>query len=147
MPDASAVIYWDSSALISALFKDGNSRKAKTIAERDALHLLTTLAYAEVSAVISRMKRNHILTEVLFQSAHVVLDRGPWRRISISPGWSLIQKLARKHALRGADLWHLAAAMSLAEEFPELLLLTFDRRLKTAAETENVGSSEVGKLF
>jgi hypothetical protein len=28
MPDASAVIYWDTSAVISALFKDGNSRKA-----------------------------------------------------------------------------------------------------------------------
>jgi len=39
MPDTSAAIYWDSSAVISALFKDGNSRKAKVIAERDALHL------------------------------------------------------------------------------------------------------------
>jgi predicted nucleic acid-binding protein len=139
MPDTSAVIYWDTSAVISALFKDGNSRKAKVIAERDALHLLTTLAYAEVSAVISRMKRDHILTEVLFQSAFEVVDRGPWRRISVSPGWSLIQKLAIKHALRGADLWHLSAAMSLTDEFPELSLLTFDQRLKTAAEIENLG--------
>jgi predicted nucleic acid-binding protein len=139
MPDTSAVIYWDASAVISALFKDGNSRKAKVIAERDALHLLTTLTYAEVSAVISRMKRDHILTEVLFQSAFEVVDRGPWRRISVSPGWSLIQKLAIKHALRGADLWHLSAAMSLTEEFPELSLLTFGQRLKTAAEIENLG--------
>jgi predicted nucleic acid-binding protein len=139
MPDTSAVIYWDTSAVISALFKDGNSRKAKVIAERDALHLLTTLAYAEVSAVISRMKRDHILTEVLFQSAFEVVDRGPWRRISVSPGWSLIQKLAIKHALRGADLWHLSAAISLTDEFPELSLLTFDQRLKTAAEIENLG--------
>jgi len=139
MPDTSAVIYWDTSAIISALFKDGNSRKAKVIAERDALHLLTTLAYAEVSAVISRMKRDHILTEVLYQSAFEVVDRGPWRRISVSPGWALIQKLARKHALRGADLWHLAAAMFLTDEFPELSLLTFDQRLKTAAEIENLG--------
>lgn len=139
MLDTSAVIYWDSSAVISALFKDTNSRKAKVIAERNALHLLTTLTYAEVGAVISRMKRDHLLTEVLFQSAHEVMDRGPWSRISISPGWSLIQKLARKHFLRGADLWHLAAAMSLTEEFPELSLLTFDQRLKTAAELENLG--------
>jgi len=139
MPDTSAVIYWDTSAVISALFKDGNSRKAKVIAERDVLHLLTTLAYAEVSAVISRMKRDHILTEVLFQSAFEVVDRGPWRRVSVSPGWSLIQKLAKKHALRGADLWHLAAAMSLRDEFPELSLLTFDQRRKTAAEIENLG--------
>jgi predicted nucleic acid-binding protein len=138
MPDTSTVIYWDTSAVISALFNDGNSRKAKVIAERNSLHLLTTLAYAEVSAVISRMKRDHILTEVLFQSAFEVVDRGPWRRISVSPGWSLIQKLSIKHALRGADLWHLSAAMSLTDEFPELSLLTFDQRLKAAAEIENL---------
>jgi predicted nucleic acid-binding protein len=139
MPDAPEVIYWDSSAVISALFKDGSSKKAKTVAERDALHLLTTLAYAEVNAVISRMKREHILTETFLQSAHGVLDRGPWRRISISPEWPMLRRLAAKHTLRGADLWHLVSAMTLKREFPELSLLTFDQRLKTAAEIENLG--------
>ena len=138
MPETSAVIYWDSSALLSALFKDDKSRRAKAIAEQDALHLLTTLAYAEVITVISRMKREHILTEVLVQSAHEILDRGPWRRISISPEWPMIRRLAAKHALRGADLWHLATAMTLKREFPELSLLTFDKRLKTAAELEEL---------
>ena len=138
MPETSAVIYWDSSALLSALFKDDKSRRAKAIAEQDALHLLTTLAYAEVIAVISRMKREHILTEVLVQSAHEILDRGPWRRISISPEWPMIRRLAAKHALCGADLWHLATAMTLKREFPELSLLTFDKRLKTAAELEEL---------
>jgi hypothetical protein len=38
MPETSEVIYWDSSAVLSALFKDGNSRRAKAIAERDAFH-------------------------------------------------------------------------------------------------------------
>jgi len=136
MPEPSVVIYWDSSAVISALFKDPNSRRAKTIAEREGLHLLTTLAYAEVNAVMARMRRVHILTEVLFQSAHEILDRGPWRRISISPEWVITRRLAVKHPLRGGDLWHLAAAISLKSEFRELSLLTFDQRLKTAAESE-----------
>ena len=139
MPETSEVIYWDSSAVLSALFKDGNSRRAKAIAERDAFHLLTTLAYAEVNAVISRMKREHILTEALFQSAHEILDRGPWRRISIPPEWPMNRRIAAKHALRGADLWHLTTAMTLRREFPELSLLTFDQRLKTAAELEGLG--------
>jgi len=139
MPETSEVIYWDSSAVLSALFKDGNSRRAKAIAERDAFHLLTTLAYAEVNAVISRMKREHILTEALFQSAHEILDRGPWRRISIPPEWPMTRRIAAKHALRGADLWHLTTAMTLRREFPELSLLTFDQRLKTAAELEGLG--------
>jgi hypothetical protein len=84
------------------------------------------------------MKRESMLTDVLFQSAHEVLDRGPWRRISVSPGWAIIRDLSKKHSLRGADLWHLAAAVSLAIEFPELSLLTFDQRLMTAAEIESL---------
>lgn len=136
MPETSVVIYWESSAVLSALFKDPNSRRAKLMAEGDGLHLLTTLAYAEVNAVMARMKRDHILTEVLFQSAHEILDRGPWRRISIAPEWIITRRLAAKHPLRGADLWHLSAAISLKSEFRELSLLTFDQRLKTAAELE-----------
>lgn len=138
MPDAPAVVYWDSSAVISALFQDPNTKKAKIFAEREALHLLTTLAYAEVSAVISRMRREHALTEVLSQSALEVLDRGPWRRISISPEWALIKTLAKKHSLRGADLWHLATAVALTHEFPEISLLTFDQKLMAAAEIEKL---------
>jgi predicted nucleic acid-binding protein len=138
MPDTPAVIYWDSSAVISALFQDSNTKKAKIRAEREALHLLTTLAYAEVSAVISRMRREQTLTEVLSQSAYEVLDRGPWRRISISPEWALVKTLAQKHPLRGADLWHLAAAVSLTREFPEISLLTFDQKLMEAAEIEKL---------
>jgi hypothetical protein len=61
IPDTSTVIYWDSSAVLSALFKDANSRRAKAVAKRDALHLLTTLAYAGVNAVISRMQREDLL--------------------------------------------------------------------------------------
>jgi len=136
MPEPSVVVYWDSSAVISALFKDPNSRRAKTMAERAGLHLLTTLAYAEINAVLARMKRENILTEVLFQSAHEILDRGPWRRISIAPEWKLTRRLAAKHHLRGADLWHLATAISLKSELRELSLLTFDQRLKTAAALE-----------
>ena len=138
MPDLPEVIYWDSSAVLSALFRDANTKRAKTAAEREVLHLLTTLAYAEASAVISRMRRESLLTEVLFQSAHEVLDRGPWRRISVSPGWAIIRDLANEHSLRGANLWHLAAAVSLRDEFPELSLLTFDQQLMMAAENEGL---------
>jgi predicted nucleic acid-binding protein len=136
MPETAVVIYWDSSAVLSALFKDPNSRRAKLTAERDGLHLLTTLAYAEVNAVLARMQREHILTEVLYQSTHEILDRGPWRRISIAPEWLITRRLAAKHPLRGADLWHLSAAVSLKNELRELSLLTFDQRLKAAAELE-----------
>jgi predicted nucleic acid-binding protein len=46
--------------------------------------------------------------------------------------------LASNWSLRGADLWHLAAAKTLQCELPELLLLTFDQRLYHAAAGENI---------
>jgi hypothetical protein len=46
--------------------------------------------------------------------------------------------LSSRYPLRGADLWHLAAAKSLQEELPELRLLTFDQRLMEAAQGEGI---------
>ncbi|MHB8762796.1 MAG: hypothetical protein ACYDA8_00410 [Deferrisomatales bacterium] len=46
--------------------------------------------------------------------------------------------LSRRHRLRGADLWHLAAAVTLRERLPDLCLITFDAALREAAETEGL---------
>jgi hypothetical protein len=49
------------------------------------------------------------------------------------------RRLARSWPLRGADLWHLAAAKALQTELPELRLLSFDSRLTAAAHGEGLG--------
>jgi len=66
------------------------------------------------------------------------LERGPWRHLNIMPEWGKIRSLSRKWPLRGADLWHLAVGKTLQEQLPELLFLTFDKRLKAAAEKERL---------
>ncbi len=136
MDDNAQVIYWDASAILSALFKDRHSHIATKWAAKDAVHFLSTLAYAEVCAVISRMKKEHVLSDILIKSSFEVFDQGPWRRISISPEWQITRDLSQKWPLRGADLWHLATSKCLQKEFPELMILTFDSRLKTAAKGE-----------
>jgi len=136
MPDA--VVYWDSSAILSVLFKDSHGVKAKAIAGRDGVHLLSTLACAEVSAVISRLRRERLLTDAATLSSFDRLSTGPWRRVLISPNWSLFQELATKHPLRGADLWHLSAAIALRADLGDLCLATYDNRLKAAAEAEGL---------
>jgi predicted nucleic acid-binding protein len=133
------VIYWDSSAVLSALFTDTHSKTAKKWSTAEGVHFISTLTFAEVTAVISRMQRERIVTDTLSQAAFEVLDNGPWRRISSLPDWKMIRSLSAKWPLRGADLWHLAAAKSLLREFPELFLLSFDNRLKSAAEGEALG--------
>ena len=138
MDNEPEVIYWDASAILSALFKDSHSHIATLWVEKDAVHFLTTLAYAEVCAVISRMQKENILTDLLIKAGFEILDQGPWRRLAITPEWDITRHLSEKRFLRGADLWHLAAAKSLQKEFPELKMLTFDSRLKAAASEEDL---------
>jgi predicted nucleic acid-binding protein len=133
-----AVLYWDSSAVLSLLFQDAHSPRAVAAARTPAVHLISTLAWAEVHAVIARVKREHALADILIDAAREALDRGPWRRANISPEWDMIRDVAIRWALRGADLWHLCAAKTLRADLPELRLLTFDARLRQAARREGL---------
>ncbi|MGA6926089.1 MAG: type II toxin-antitoxin system VapC family toxin [Desulfosarcina sp.] len=143
MADKSTVAYWDASAVLSILFKDSHSDAALQWAQRDCAHFISTLAYAEVCAVMARMKREKILSVPLVKVSFESLDQGPWRRLSILPDWEITKEVADKWKLRGADLWHLAAAKTLQRELPELILITFDTRLLEASTGENLVASDV----
>lgn len=134
----SPVIYWDASAVLSVLFTDNHSVTAKKWIDQVGFHMISTLAYTEACAVISRLKRETIVSDALIQSAYDSIQNGPWRLLNTNPQWDDIQPLSIKWPLRGADLWHLATAKTVKNEFPELILLTFDIRLKNAAEGEGL---------
>ena len=142
MVDESVVAYWDASTVLSILFKDNHSDAALKWAQIDCVHFISTLAYAEVCAVIARMKREKILSAPLVKVSFDSLDQGPWRRLSILPDWEVTKELSDKWALRGADLWHLAAATTLQSELPELIMITFDKRLFEASTGENIVPSD-----
>lgn len=59
------VIYWDSSAILSAIFKDRHSAEAQRWARKESIHLMSTLAYTETCAVIARVQRERLLADVL----------------------------------------------------------------------------------
>ena len=132
------VIYWDSSSVLSALFKDSYSQEALEWSRKEGVHLISTLAYTEVCAVISRIKRERLLADVLIDAAFEAFERGPWRHLNIWPDWKKIIALSLKWPLKGANLWHLAAAKTLQKQIPELIMSPFDSRLRVAAEGENL---------
>ncbi len=134
----SLVIYWDASAILSALIKDSHSDEAQKWAKQEGIHLISTLSYSEVLTVLARMRRERLMSEVLVEAAIESLNNGPWRRLNLSPVWKIVVNFSKKWPLRGVDLWHLATAKSIQEEIPELLLLTFDHRLKVAAQGEGL---------
>ena len=132
------VLYWDASAIISAIFKDEHSDRALEMARKEGVHLLSSLAFAETHAVINRLARERLLADVLIRAALETIATGPWRFINLSPRPEEIVKLSARWPLRGADLWHLALAVSLKLHLPELTLFTFDTRLQVAAQGEHL---------
>ncbi|MFP4283995.1 MAG: type II toxin-antitoxin system VapC family toxin [Desulfovermiculus sp.] len=136
------VVYWDTSAILSVLCQDSHSPLALSWAEVEGIHLMSTLAWAESCAVIARMHRQDVLSKQAKEYIFDALRQGVWRRMNGLPDWDISQKLGQKWSLRGADLWHLAAAKSLQQELPELMFLTFDEQLRLAAQGEGIGAEK-----
>lgn len=144
MATQETVIYWDASAVLSALFRDAHSDTALDFSRRTGVHLLSSLAWAEVHAVIARIQRERVLSDVLITAAREALTSGPWRRVHAQPSARLTSELAVRWPLRGADLWHLALVKTLQTELPEIRLLTFDGRLAIAAQGEQLATDPSG---
>ncbi len=134
-------VYWDSTSVLSALFKDPHSEQALNMSKKKGIHFLSTLCYAEVCSVLSRIRKDKKLKEVLVDVAFEILKTGPWRRLNIWPEWNTLISLSEKWPLNGSKLWHLASAKTLQKQLPELSLFTFDGELRTAAEGEALLSS------
>ena len=131
-------VYWDSSSILSVLFKDTHSIEALNWFRKNGAHLISTLGYTEVCAVISRIKREKLLADILIDVAFKALKTGPWRYLNIWPEWEKLRALSQKWSLRGTQLWHLATAKALQNQIPELTILTFDSRLGIAAKGEGL---------
>lgn len=136
-PKAVAV-YWDSTSVLSTLFKDSNSEKALSLSKEEGVHFLSALCYAEVCSVLSLLREEGKLKEVLIDVALETLKIGPWRRLNIWPEWNILIALSEKWLLKGPSLWHLASAKTLQKQLPELTIFTFNEKLREAAEGEGL---------
>ncbi len=133
-----SVIYWDTSVVVSTLFKDNHSEVALQYASINGIHLISSLVLAETYAVINRIRREILIPDVLVEAAIEAFESGPWRQIKSSPNDKIMKAMAEKWSLRGADLWHLTTAKTLKQDLPELVMVTFDDRLLLAASGEGL---------
>ncbi len=137
----SLVLYWDTSAVLSALLQDGHTLKARAWLEPTNVHLMSSLTGAEFHACVARLGRDGHLTPAQEETLLATLEKGPWRRVALTPDWKYFRQGASKDRLRGADLWHLALASTLCRELPTLKLLTYDQGLQNAALRVGLGLS------
>lgn len=133
-----APLYWDSSAILSVLLVDRHSRSAHRRIEAKGPHLISSLAFVEVCAVVTRLAREGHLSARERRLVIGSLEARPWSALHLEPDRRLAASLADRHALCRADLWHLAAAATLGQELPGLFLVTFDASLAAAAEGEGL---------
>jgi predicted nucleic acid-binding protein len=76
MADALQVVYWDTSAILSALFIDNHSETARRWAANAAVHLVSSLAHAEACAVTWRMARDGVVPESLAAATINAIEQG-----------------------------------------------------------------------
>ncbi|MGE5839539.1 MAG: type II toxin-antitoxin system VapC family toxin [Deltaproteobacteria bacterium] len=134
MNESVQVVYWDASAILSALVEDNHTNLAQNWLKKRGAHVVSTLSCAEVLAVFERLRRSGMVSGKAVDRCLEGLERGPWHRLDLQPDWKDIRSLASKWSLRGADLWHLSTAVALRRETGPLTLLTFDKRLGQAAK-------------
>lgn len=132
--------FWDSSALVPLLVRQGGSPEADRWLAEDPEVVTWTLAPVEVVSALRRLTREGELPErtareaesvaaELAERSHVVTDVERVKGIAL--------RLLRVHTLRAADALQLAAALVWADGVPNgLVLHTYDRRLAAAAERE-----------
>lgn len=134
--DVTGFLYWDASAILSLLVEDIHTPRARAALTPRWSHFVSSLGVAEVLGVLAhgpmpviRTKRAQFLRDV---------HEGFWLQSHLVPPTESLDTLSEKHPLRGADLWHLAAALALKKELPNLRLITFDLQLARATRREGM---------
>jgi predicted nucleic acid-binding protein len=128
------LVYFDSSALVKLLVDESGSGLAAELWDGCDAALTSRLAYPEVCAAVAGAARNRDL-----DPAQVTSVGRAWEQY-----WAAIRpvelsaavaehagRLARAHALRGADAVHLASALAIGTE--DLIVAVWDRRLHSAS--------------
>jgi predicted nucleic acid-binding protein len=115
--------YVDTSCLVALAFDESQGEEvAARLSEHDVL-LSSNLLEAEFRATSAREAVE--VDEDLFSWIKWIL---PDRPLSVEIAWVL-----RTGYVRGADLWHLAAAVYVTPEPGDLTFLTLDRRQREVA--------------
>lgn len=134
MSDTENVLYWDASAVISTLVRDVHSDNALAMFETAATHLISTLAHAEICAVIARLFHSGSADKIIVQGILNDYNNGPWQEVMAQPDLVDMEALAMRVSLRGADLWHIACVSTLRRDLPELSLITYDIKMCATAD-------------
>jgi hypothetical protein len=134
------VKFWDSSAIIPLCLKEQMSETVKRLIKSDEDIVVWWATRVECLSALSRRRRDGVLDNNSELKAKAILS-------ALSEEWSEIQpsqpvrqraeRLLAVHALRAADAFQLAAALTWAQENPQgLEIVCLDQTLREAGHKE-----------
>ncbi len=135
------LVYFDASAFVKLLTTETGSSLASAPWDGCDAALSSRLAYPEIRAALTAAARNHDLTESELTEAERDWEDFWAATRPVELTTTVEQhagRLARAHALRGADAVHLASALAVGD--PDLIVAVWDRRLHTGAPNRRVPS-------
>lgn len=135
------VFYWDTSAIVSLFVQDDHSKKIGGFFGFKGINLLSSLTIAETFAVLTRAN-NPELAKIKAELISDISHGREWGLTHIIPANQSLLELSDLYRLRGADLWHLAVAVALKQDFQQITILTFDKELAEAANGEKIMTPE-----
>jgi predicted nucleic acid-binding protein len=134
------ILYLETSSLVKLYVQEPDSDAVReTVLTADVV-ATSILAYAEARAAFARKRRERGISETAYRSVKDSLDRD-WPNYFVlgltDQSVNSAGDLAEKHALRGFDALHLAAAVYLRSAGAAAIRFhTADSRLRDAARRE-----------
>lgn len=132
--------FWDSSAVLPLCAGEKHSPVAEAVRERGADIVAWWATRVECLSGIGRMVRHGDLTPTMELTAIERLTDLYEEWLEIAPTEAVrerAERLVRRHALKAADAFQLAAALDWADDQARgHSFVTFDKRLAAAARSE-----------
>jgi predicted nucleic acid-binding protein len=135
------ILYLDTSALVKLYVEEAGTSDVIACVSRAAAVVTARISYAEARAAFARHRREGALRTADLRRVVRDLD-DEWATYSIVEISDAVVRragaLAERHALRGYDAVHLAAALDVRRAGGEVEFAAFDARLCRAARREKL---------
>jgi len=133
------VRFWDTSAIAALLVEEPRSGIARELLGGDEQLAVWWSTPVECWSALARLRREGVLDQEAERASQGRLDvlRSVWHEISPSEEVRLqARRLLRVHRLRAADALQLAAAVVWSGASAQQEFVSFDERLRDAADAE-----------
>ncbi len=137
------ILYLETSRLVKLYVREPDSGEVRESVDTADVVATSIVTYAEARAAFARKLRERGLSKGAYESVKISLDADWPRTFVLNVTGTTVAAagdLAEKHALRGFDALHLAAALDLraAAGGSPVVFSTTDRRLAEAARLEGL---------